>query len=215
MLPARMLIRRRAGAEPTRHFAARGVTVRFAVATSIVAAVEAETAAIVWVITNEASRRRAVGSGDAPPTKKQKLCSAGVSRNRVVTKIADAQNSLRLVERGHRTDLAVVCAMLRRPRRLRDDAKDGHAADVVFNVHVPMRKRLMFFAKIDADDVADRLSKIRLPASVVKAFQDSKIEIPDTIRKAYDDFQNPTFQPDRRRLSSVEDFFRYTEEEGA
>ena len=72
MLPARMLIRRRAGAEPTRHFAARGVTVRFAVATSIVAAVEAETAAIVWVITNEASRRRAVGSGDAPPTKKQK-----------------------------------------------------------------------------------------------------------------------------------------------
>jgi hypothetical protein len=50
---------------------------------------------------------------------------------------------------------------------------------------------------------------------VVKAFQDSKIEIPDTIRKAYDDFQNPTFQPDRRRLSSVEDFFRYTEEEGA
>ena len=130
-------------------------------------------------------------------------------------KIADAQNSLRLVERGHRTDLAVVCAMLRRPRRLRDDAKDGHAADVVFNVHVPMRKRLMFFAKIDADDVADRLSKIRLPASVVKAFQDSKIEIPDTIRKAYDDFQNPTFQPDRRRLSSVEDFFRYTEEEGA
>ena len=105
--------------------------------------------------------------------------------------------------------------MLRRPRRLRDDAKDGHAADVVFNVHVPMRKRLMFFAKIDADDVADRLSKIRLPASVVKAFQDSKIEIPDTIRKAYDDFQNPTFQPDRRRLSSVEDFFRYTEEEGA
>jgi hypothetical protein len=210
-----MLIRRRAGAEPTRHFAARGVTVRFAVATSIVAAVEAETAAIVWVITNEASRRRAVGSGDAPPTKKQKLCSAGVSRNRVVTKIADAQNSLRLVERGHRTDLAVVCAMLRRPRRLRDDAKDGHAADVVFNVHVPMRKRLMFFAKIDADDVADRLSKIRLPASVVKAFQDSKIEIPDTIRKAYDDFQNPTFQPDRRRLSSVEDFFRYTEEEGA
>ena len=215
MLPARMLIRRRAGAEPTRHFAARGVTVRFAVATSIVAAVEAETAAIVWVITNEASRRRAVGSGDAPPTKKQKLCSAGVSRNRVFDKIADAQNSLRLVERGHRTDLAVVCAMLRRPRRLRDDAKDGHAADVVFNVHVPMRKRLMFFAKIDADDVADRLSKIRLPASVVKAFQDSKIEIPDTIRKAYDDFQNPTFQPDRRRLSSVEDFFRYTEEEGA
>ena len=119
------------------------------------------------------------------------------------------------MERGHRTDLAVVCAMLRRPRRLRDDAKDGHAADVVFNVHVPMRKRLMFFAKIDADDVADRLSKIRLPASVVKAFQDSKIEIPDTIRKAYDDFQNPTFQPDRRRLSSVEDFCRYTEEEGA
>merc|ERR1712205_60169 len=115
----------------------------------------------------------------------------------------------RLVERGHRTDLAVVCAMLRRPRRLRDDAKDGHAADVVFNVHVPMRKRLMFFAKIDADDVA-----VRLSASVVKAFQDSKIEIPDTIRKAYDDFQNPTFQPDRRRLSSVEDFFRYTEEEG-
>jgi hypothetical protein len=40
------------------------VTVRFAVATSIVAAVEAETAAIVWVITNEASRRRAVGSGE-------------------------------------------------------------------------------------------------------------------------------------------------------
>jgi|TARA_B100001758_G_scaffold217448_1_gene204270 hypothetical protein len=78
-----------------------------------------------------------------------------------------------------------------------------------------MRKRLMFFAKIDADDVADRLSKIRLPASVVKAFQDSKIEIPETIRKAYDEFQNPTFQPDRRRLSSVEDFFRYTEEEGA
>tara|TARA_B100001142_G_scaffold330201_1_gene396965 strand:- start:356 stop:724 length:369 start_codon:yes stop_codon:yes gene_type:complete len=70
LLPARMLIRRRAGAEPTRHFAARGATVRFAVATSIVAAVEAETAAIVWVITNEASRRRAVGSGDAPPTKK-------------------------------------------------------------------------------------------------------------------------------------------------
>jgi len=87
LLPARMLIRRRAGAEPTRHFAARGATVRFAVATSIVAAVEAETAAIVWVITNEASRRRAVGSGDAPPTKKQKLCSAGVSRNRVVTKL--------------------------------------------------------------------------------------------------------------------------------
>ena len=73
----------------------------------------------------------------------------------------------------------------------------------------------MFFAKIDADDVADRLSKIRLPASVVKAFQDSKIEIPETIRKAYDEFQTPTFQPDRRRLSSVEDFFRYTEEEGA
>lgn len=142
--------------------------------------------------------------------KKAKYFGRAVSRQ-----IADAQNSLRLVERGHRTDLAVVCAMLRRPRRLRDDAKDGHAADVVFNVHVPMRKRLMFFAKIDADDVADRLSKIRLPASVVKAFQDSKIEIPDTIRKAYDDFQNPTFQPDRRRLSSVEDFFRYTEEEGA
>ena len=215
MLPARMLIRRRAGAEPTRHFAARGVTVRFAVATSIVAAVEAETAAIVWVITNEASRRRAVGSGDAPPTKKSEIFRQGRLAKPRRDKIADAQNSLRLVERGHRTDLAVVCAMLRRPRRLRDDAKDGHAADVVFNVHVPMRKRLMFFAKIDADDVADRLSKIRLPASVVKAFQDSKIEIPDTIRKAYDDFQNPTFQPDRRRLSSVEDFFRYTEEEGA
>ena len=30
-------------------------------------------------------------------------------------------------------------------------------ADVLFNAHVPMRKRLMFFAKIDADDVADRL----------------------------------------------------------
>ena len=106
-------------------------------------------------------------------------------------------------------------AMLRRPRRRRDDGTDDHAAEVLFNVHVPMRKRLMFFAKIDADDVADRLSKIRLPASVVKAFQDSKIEIPETIRKAYDEFQNPTFQPDRRRLSSVEDFFRYTEEEGA
>jgi len=34
------------------------------------------------------------------------------------------------------------------------------------------------------------------------------------LRKAYDDFTNPEFKPDRRRLSSVEDFFRYTEEEG-
>jgi hypothetical protein len=35
------------------------------------------------------------------------------------------------------------------------------------------------------------------------------------MKKKFDELTNPSFQPDRRRLSAVEDFFRYTEEEGA
>lgn len=197
---------------------------RFAVATSIIAAVEAETAAIVWVYDQYDNVSAQSGLPGAADTKSARLPSEiSVSRwdgreheNRRGNRVGIIPSKSATPDPEARSrPPRIRSAMLRRPRRRRDDGIDDHAADVLFNVHVPMRKRLMFFAKIDADDVADRLSKIRLPASVVKAFQDSKIEIPETIRKAYDEFQNPTFQPDRRRLSSVEDFFRYTEEEGA
>lgn len=67
---------------------------------------------------------------------------------------------------------------------------------------LPLHKRLFFFAKIDGEQAADRVKSLtKLPG------------LPD-LRKAYDDVMNPEFKPDRRRLSSVEDFFRYTEEEG-
>ena len=39
-------------------------------------------------------------------------------------------------------------------------------------------------------------------------------EAANKMMKKFDELTNPSFQPDRRRLSAVEDFFRYTEEEG-
>lgn len=80
-------------------------------------------------------------------------------------------------------------------------------------LRVPLHKRLFFFAKIDADQAAEKVSKAKFPAAI-GGLQERKLPgLPD-LRKAYDEFTNPEFKPDRRRLSSVEDFFRYTEEEG-
>ena len=43
----------------------------------------------------------------------------------------------------------------------------------------------------------------------------AEVEAANAMKKKFDELTNPSFQPDRRRLSAVEDFFRYTEEEGA
>lgn len=72
---------------------------------------------------------------------------------------------------------------------------------------VPLHKRLFFFAKIDPDLAAEKVSKVKFPAAIGG--------LQDRLTTAYDEFTNPEFKPDRRRLASVEDFFRYTEEEGA
>lgn len=105
--------------------------------------------------------------------------------------------------------------MLVRPRRLREVSGDGETQDEQlgrFTISVtPKKKRRFFLAKIDADDMMDKI-KARFPETW-SALERS--EAANAMKKKFDELTNPSFQPDRRRLSAVEDFFRYTEEEGA
>ena len=105
--------------------------------------------------------------------------------------------------------------MLARPRRLREVSGDGETQDEQlgrFTISVtPKKKRRFFLAKIDADDMMDKI-KARFPETW-SALERS--EAANAMKKKFDELTNPSFQPDRRRLSAVEDFFRYTEEEGA
>jgi hypothetical protein len=75
---------------------------------------------------------------------------------------------------------------------------------------MPRPRRRLFFAKIDADEMLDKL-KSKFPETWGAL---EKSEAASAMKKKFDELTNPSFQPDRRRLSAVEDFFRYTEEEG-
>ena len=105
--------------------------------------------------------------------------------------------------------------MLARPRRRREVSGDEETQDEQlgrFTISVtPKKKRLFFLAKIDADDMMDKI-KAKFPETW-SALERS--EAANAMKKKFDELTNPSFQPDRRRLSAVEDFFRYTEEEGA
>ena len=97
----------------------------------------------------------------------------------------------------------------------RRDDREEDGDDVVLERRksgssLPLHKRMFFLAKIDKEGLAEKVSNVKFPAAI----QDRKLPGLPELRKAYDDFTNPEFKPDRRRLSSVEDFFRYTEEEG-
>ena len=100
--------------------------------------------------------------------------------------------------------------MLARPRRRRvgDEAPVGESGG--FTVTAKPKRRL-FFAKIDTDDITNKL-KSTFPETWGAL---EKSEAASAMKKKFDELTNPSFQPDRRRLSAVEDFFRYTEEEGA
>jgi hypothetical protein len=104
--------------------------------------------------------------------------------------------------------------VLARPRRRRvaPEDEDSHVdAREPFLVRgAPRRRRSLFFAKIDADDLVDKF-KQKFPETW-SAMERS--EAANKMMKKFDELTNPSFQPDRRRLSAVEDFFRYTEEEG-
>ena len=104
--------------------------------------------------------------------------------------------------------------VLARPRRRRvaPEDEDSHVdAREPFLVRgAPRGRRSLFFAKIDADDLVDKF-KQKFPETW-SAMERS--EAANKMMKKFDELTNPSFQPDRRRLSAVEDFFRYTEEEG-
>jgi len=103
-----------------------------------------------------------------------------------------------------------VARMLARPRRRRasDEAPVGETGAFTMTARP---KRRLFFAKIDTDDIKDKL-KTTFPETWGAL---EKSEAASAMKKKFDELTNPSFQPDRRRLSAVEDFFRYTEEEGA
>ena len=103
--------------------------------------------------------------------------------------------------------------MLVRPRRRRQAGDEVPAPEAgAFTVSArPRPRRSLFLAKIDTDEMVDKL-KSKFPETWGAL---EKSEAASAMKKKFDELTNPSFQPDRRRLSAVEDFFRYTEEEGA
>lgn len=138
--------------------------------------------------------------------------------------VSQVGGTLRWVGEPHFSSASVACVksdhspamIVVRPRRRgvpsggNKDEVEG--ADDLTRLRVPLHKKLFFLAKIERDKVAEQVSKMKFPGAM--ALADRKLPGMADLRKAYDDFTNPEFKPDRRRLTSVEDFFRYTEEEG-
>ena len=95
--------------------------------------------------------------------------------------------------------------------------REGHAVTVYQAFHWPapylrahLRQfstaELVAFSQMGAEYNGSQMERISRAREAV---------ILSSVKKKFDELTNPSFQPDRRRLSAVEDFFRYTEEEGA
>lgn len=88
------------------------------------------------------------------------------------------------------------------------------------STRAPIHKRFFFLARLDPEGAVEKFKSTkeafarRMAEAGFEGFDVKKLSVPE-LKKAYDDFTSTEFKPDRRRLSSVEDFFRYTEDEGA
>ena len=85
--------------------------------------------------------------------------------------------------------------------------KDAQSSEVALR-ELPLHKQL--FARMDPSRIP--ALKLKMPAALLD--KEGRFAFPD-LKKVFDDLRTQQYHPDRRRLSSVADFFRYTEEEGA
>ena len=102
--------------------------------------------------------------------------------------------------------------MLFRPRRRRQVGDEAPASEAgAFTVTArPRPRRSLFLAKIDTDEMVDKL-RSKFPETWGAL---EKSEAASAMKKKFDELTNPV--PTRPpEASAVEDFFRYTEEEGA